>query len=193
MAGSHTREPQWRPGAIRKVIDLEVGDWLQGVRRAWRVASAVRSAVDDARQQSQERRKLWARAEDEATPPEELAELAGHADPMVRANAGRNPHTPQDALRRLVAEAPPGPIRDREIASWMTRAAVAANPSVPSDLRAVLAGDEEAYVRIAVAGNDSTTPDELVQLASDTDELVRMTVAANPNTPVSARPVCSVR
>jgi hypothetical protein len=140
--------------------------------------------VDDARRQTQERHTLWARAEDESTPPEELAELAGHADSMVRVNVGRNPHTPPDAFRRLVAEAPPGPIRDREIASWTTRAAVAANPSVPSDLRVVLGGDDEAYVRAAVAGNDSTTPDELVQLASDTDELVRMTVGANPNTPV---------
>ena len=163
---------------------MEVGDWFQGARRAWRIAGAVRTAVDEARRQTQERRALWARAEDEATPPEELAELAGHADPMVRNNVGRNPRTPPDTLRRLVAEAPPGPIRDGEIASWTTRAAVAANPSVPLDLRVVLARDEEAYVRAAVAGNDSTTPDELVQLASDTDDLVRMTVAAHPNTPV---------
>ncbi len=165
---------------------MEVGDWFQGARRAWRIAGAVRTAVDEARRQTQERRRalLRARAEDEATPPEELAELAGHADPMVRNNVGRNPRTPPDTLRRLVAEAPPGPIRDGEIASWTTRAAVAANPSVPLDLRVVLARDEEAYVRAAVAGNDSTTPDELVQLASDTDDLVRMTVAAHPNTPV---------
>jgi hypothetical protein len=167
-----------------KGAELEVGDWFEGARRAWRVANAFRTAVDDARRQNRERHILWSRSQDEATPPEQLAELAGHSDPMVRANVGRNPHTPQDALRRLVDEAPPGRVRDGEIATWTTRAAVAANPSVPADLRAALAGDEEAYVRGAVAGNNATTPDELVQLATDTDELVRMTVAANSNTPV---------
>ena len=185
MAGSRARKPNWCPGAVREKVGLEVGDWFQGARRAWRVANAVRGAVEDVRRSSQERRKLWARAEDEATPPEELAELADHADHMVRAHVGRNPHTPPDALRRLVAEAPPGPVGNGELPSWTMRAAVAANPSVPSDLRTVLAGDEEAFVRAAAAGNDSTTPDELVQLASDTDEFVRVTVAAHPNTPVS--------
>jgi len=163
---------------------VEVGDWLRGARRVWRVAGAVRTAVDEARQRSEERRALWARAEDEDTPPEELAELAGNADPPVRNNVGRNPKTPPGALRHLVAEAPPGPVRNGQLGTWTTRAAVACNPSLPPDLRATLAADEHPYVRAGVAANDSTPPDELVRLAYDSDDLVRMTVAAHPNTPV---------
>ena len=161
---------------------MEVGDWFQGARRAWRIAGAVRTAVDEALRPIKEHRATPGRApktkrhllrswpNSPATPIPWCATMWGatHARLQTRSGAWLPRHLP---VRSATVRSPVG--RPGRLSPRTRRCR--------STCSVVLARDEEAYVRAAVAGNDSTTPDERVQLASDTDDLVRMTVAAHPN------------
>ncbi|HEU0013479.1 MAG TPA: hypothetical protein VFQ45_07330 [Longimicrobium sp.] len=96
-------------------------------------------------------------AENPATAPERLAELAGHLDYDVRENVARNPATPADALRRLVEAddslavdvannpaLPPElvPVVARQ-GGWSTLGTLARNPQAPPEVLAVVVDEAE--------------------------------------------------
>lgn len=87
------------------------------------------------------------RAENEALPPEELAQLAAHPDAEVRALVRANPQTPPHVLRRALQEEARDPARRATIsawewcefvatapASWVVRSLIYPHPSFPPAL-----------------------------------------------------------
>jgi hypothetical protein len=62
------------------------------------------------------------------------------------------------------------------------RKELARNPNTPPETLAILAQDEDEYMRNRVAWNHNTTPEILTLLARDKDSWVHRGVAQNPNT-----------
>ena len=66
------------------------------------------------------------------------------------------------------------------------RKELARNPNTPPETLAILAQDEDEYMRNRVAHNSNTPPETLTGLARDEDEDIRWRVADNLNTPPEA-------
>ncbi len=64
----------------------------------------------------------------------------------------------------------------------MSNYALADNPNTPPETLALLANDEEYWVRYRVAQNPNTSPETLERLANDNNIYVRWHVAFNHNT-----------
>jgi DNA-directed RNA polymerase subunit RPC12/RpoP len=92
-------------------------------------------------------------AEDPATSPERLDELAEHMDTVVREAVARHPRTPEATLRRLVAA-------DDSLATE-----VLDNPSLPASMWPVLAGMGSRWVLEKIAGMPQAPPDALRTVA----------------------------
>jgi hypothetical protein len=134
-------------------------------------------------------------AVDPGAPPDLLAALAGHAEPValladdagpedtisamvrdwtggVRGRVARNPSTPAKALAVLARDS-----------NRSMRRNVAQNPAAQAEALDALARDADEEVRGGVAQNPSTPAELLAALARDADEQVRGGVARNPSTP----------
>ncbi|MET0395955.1 MAG: hypothetical protein ABW277_03955 [Longimicrobiaceae bacterium] len=100
--------------------------------------------------------RRWARhvAEDPATAPERLDELAHHLDGEVRAAVARHPRTPEATLRRLAAT-------DESLA-----ADVLDNPSLPAALWPDLAETGRSWILERIAGSPQAPPAVLRTVAA---------------------------
>jgi hypothetical protein len=99
------------------------------------------------------RKRARREAEDPATAPGRLDELADHMDSEVREAVARHARTPEAALRRMVEA-------DDSIATE-----VLDNPSLPASLWPVLAGMGSRWVLEKIAGMPHAPPDALRMVA----------------------------
>ncbi|HEX2079171.1 MAG TPA: hypothetical protein VHG08_15710 [Longimicrobium sp.] len=99
------------------------------------------------------RKRARKEAEDPATSPERLDELAQHMDPEVREAVARHPRTPEATLRRLVEA-------DDSLATE-----VLDNPSLPASMWPVLAGMDTRWVLEKIAGMPNAPADALRTVA----------------------------
>lgn len=111
-------------------------------------------------------------AQNPRTSQSELAVLASHRDPLVRAAVAGNPNAPAGSLKKLAS--------DEDV---YVRKRAAENPSTPVVSLTELAHDEHWEVRECVAKNPSSTPEIMRILWGDADEDVRWRVASHDATP----------
>lgn len=133
----------------------------------------------------------------EALTPDALYGLATSRNVEVRRRVAQHPATPAEAVMLLISdhdlqvcldaykhENMPG--SNLIAAAWSTndilRAAVAANPDMPSAVLDRLVDDPRPDVRRHVASNWAASTTVLERLANDTSPSVRSMVARNPNT-----------
>lgn len=103
---------------------------------------------------------------------EEFVRLRSSDEPALYSRAASDA-APEHVWRQVIQKYP-------EMRKW-----VAHNKTVPHEILAELAADEDVSVRYAVAIKRKLDESILEQLANDADESVRLGVALNPKTPRS--------
>lgn len=129
-----------------------------------------------------------------------LQNLGNDEDPEVRVNIALNKNTPEETLKKLIADTvtrvaacalsnPNTKLSYKEFKNYASnndpffRSGVAVNINTPADILTLLSNDLDTVVRQGVSENTNTPSDVLTLLAKDNEEVVRSTVARNEKTP----------
>jgi hypothetical protein len=121
-----------------------------------------------------------AAAGNEKTPKNALIKLANDPDQNVLESLAQNHAAPADALRRLAEYRG----KNDEEYDESVRMLVAANPSTPSDVLAILASpDQPLDIRGFAAANHNADAQLLDGVASDPEPSIRIAVAHNLSAP----------
>jgi hypothetical protein len=125
-----------------------------------------------------------------------LREMATAPIFILRREAALNPHTPEDALDRLVNQEPYSTVREAvpknpKIIEMNSRAEVSTNPEELDRL----AAKPFICIRLTLATNEYLADKTLLSLLNDSIRTVREAASANPKAPwqIVARELCSLK